>query len=140
MLDPTIDTMALAMASYTLDQVEEQLRGQGKADLADALQKLQIDAGYHMGAISEGFDTPEGYIEQTISPRTGKDQEPLQDNVIAQIRNFEPLTHERLKMLVAIEGLLPEGDLRNELKALNAELAQSAPAPAPAAQSLRPAP
>lgn len=138
MLDETVDTMALAMASFTLDQVERQLRNQGNIDLADALQKLQIDSGYHMAAISEGFDSPEGFIEQKIRPHDGTLEAPLTDDVIAQIKNFEPLTYERLKMLVAIESLLPEGDLRNELKSLNDELAQSIPTPAISTQSLKP--
>lgn len=138
MLDETIDTMALAMANFTLDQVEQQLQDQGNVDLAEALQKLQIDSGYHMAAISGGFGNPEEFIEQKIRSHDGALEAPLSDDVIAQIKSFEPLTHERLKMLVTIENLLPEGDLRNDLKALNDELAQNTPTPATPAQSLKP--
>ncbi len=128
MLDETIDTMALAMASFTLDQAEQELRAAGKDDVADALSKLQIDAGYHMAAISAGFETPEDFIEQKIRPNDGKLEEALTEDVIAQIKNFEPLTRQRLQMLVTIASILPDSDLRNDLNALNEELAQSAPA------------
>lgn len=76
MLDQTVDTMALAMASFTLDQVEQHLQDFGKADLADSLQKLQIDSGFHMAALSGGFDTPEGFIEQKLDHSTGKPEAP----------------------------------------------------------------
>lgn len=141
MLNETVDTMALMMASYELDQAAEYLRASGKKDLADALLKLQTDAACQQAAISEKLDTPEGYIEQKINPRTGKADHPLSDGAIAQIKTFEPVTHERLKMLVAIENILPEGGLKNELKALNDKLAQTAPSTAlPSINISKPAP
>ena len=137
MLDETIDTMALAIASITLDQIEQQLRDQGKADLADTIKKLQIDAGYHMAAISEGFDSPEGFMEQKLMPQTGELEKALSDDIIAQIKNFEPLTHERLHILVTIEEIMPEGDLKDELKTLNDELTQNVPSPVISAQTVK---
>lgn len=116
MLDETVDTIALMMASYTLDQVEDQLRSNQYLPHADALHKLQIDAGYQHQALSEGLDDVSGL--EACSPQ-----------IQQQIRDFEPVTHERLGMLLAIQDLLPEGDLKTEITDLNVALAQSRPIP-----------
>lgn len=127
MLDETVDTMTLMMASYTLDQIEQQLRNNQHVIHADALQKLQIDAGYQHQALSEGLDQV-------------SDLEACSPQIQQQIRDFEPVTHERLTMLIAIQDLLPEGNLRSELATLNAELVHSRPAALPEAVTPIPRP
>lgn len=122
MLDETVDTMALMMASYELDMAEQQLRDQGHEAAANVLQKIQIDAGFQHQALSEGLDKV-------------SDLEACSTEVQRQINDFEPVTHERLKALASVHYLLPDGDAKDGLKALSDELAQNAPASMLAARS-----
>ncbi len=113
MLDETVDTMALMIASFGLDQAEQYMRDQGNSSLADKLQKLQIDVGFQHQALSEGFSNVSQLEAGT--PETSQ-----------QIIDFEPVTHGRLKMLITIQDLLPDGNLKDEIKSLNDDLARSA--------------
>ena len=114
MLDETVDTMTLLMASFTLDQVEKHLRDSQKTAHADTLQKLQVDIGFQHQALSEGLDNVD-------------ELEACTPEVRQQINSFEPVTHERLNVLTVVYDELPEGNLKDELKALNDELAKSVP-------------
>ncbi|WP_435640212.1 hypothetical protein [Micavibrio aeruginosavorus] len=124
-LDETIDTMAIMMAGFALDQAEQQLRAIGKDDLADALQKLQIDTGIQHEAIAK-----ENYanVENNL----------VDDETLVTIEMFEPVTHDRLKMLDVVCALLPDGATKDDVRALGDELAQvvilpaaSGPVPTP---------
>lgn len=117
MLDETVDTIAIFMATYTLEQTEKYLRDNSQTIEADKIRKLQIDAGYQHQAISEGFDDVRKL--EACSPEIQRD-----------IENFEPVTHERLKILKDICIRLPDGDLKNDLQILSNELTQN-PLPAP---------
>jgi hypothetical protein len=124
-LDETVDTMAIMMAGFALDQAEQQLRAVGKDDLADALQKLQVDTGIQHEAIAK-----ENYAVA--------DAGLLDDETLVTIEMFEPVTHDRLKILDVVCALLPDGAVKDEVKALGDELAQvvtlsaaSGPAPKP---------
>lgn len=125
MLDETVDTMALLMASFTLDQIEQQLRDSQQTTHAHTLQKLQVDIGFQHQALSEGLNNV-------------NELEACTPEVQQQINAFEPVTHERLKVLTVIHNALPEGDLKDELKALNDELAKSAPALPTSVQTVKP--